>query len=143
MPDVLVAFAALAFTPPLAASGLMVDIVPNFVGLGVGSTTDWMGSADHVVGLVPAARVQLGGNRFAELYGPIGDVNVLDIPNWEFGPMLSFRFGRKDVKDPVVNTLDALCLQIAFGGANPRDLSPAEPGSRSQHQATSPLGRRS
>jgi outer membrane protein len=103
--DVLVAFAALAATPPLAAAGLMVDVVPNFFGLGVGSTTEWMGSADQVVGVVPAARVQLGKHRFAELYGPFGDVNVLDIPNWEFGPMLSYRFGRKDVEDPVVNSL--------------------------------------
>ena len=53
----LVAFAALGATPPLAATGLMVDVVPNFFGLGVGSTTEWMGSADQVVGLVPAGRV--------------------------------------------------------------------------------------
>ncbi len=97
--------AAMSTTPPLAAAGLTVDVIPDFVGLGVGSTTEWMGAKDKVTGVVPAARVQLEGHRFAELYGPFGDVNLLDVPNWEFGPMLSYRFGRKDVEDPVVNSL--------------------------------------
>jgi outer membrane protein len=90
---------------PADASGLSVDIIPNFAGLGIGTTTQWMGSSDRVGGIVPGARVQLSTHRFAELYGAILDANVLDIPNWEFGPMLTYRFGRKDVDDPVVNEL--------------------------------------
>jgi hypothetical protein len=29
------------------------------------------------------------------MYGAILDANVLDIPNWEFGPMLSYRSADK------------------------------------------------
>jgi len=101
----LVVAIAMTATPPLAAAGLTVDVIPDFVGMAVGSTTEWMGAKDRTIGIVPAARMQLEGHRFAELYGPFGDVNLLDVPNWEFGPMLSYRFGRKDVKDPVVNAL--------------------------------------
>ena len=85
--------------------GIQVDVIPNFVGVGVGVTTEWLGSKDQVTGLVPGGRKQLENNRFIELYGPIFDMNVLDHPNWEFGPMVSYRFGRSDVKDPVVNLL--------------------------------------
>ena len=104
---------------PLAATGQTLDTVPNFVGLGVGTTTQWMGAKDRVIGLVPTARLQLPGERFAELYGPIADVNLLNTRNWEFGPMVSYRFGRKDVDDPVVNTLPSIKGGIeagAFGG---------------------------
>jgi MipA family protein len=87
------------------AMGPQVDIIPNYIGVGLGTTTEWMGSKDNVVGIVPGARMQLSGNRFLEVYGATGDINVLDVPNWEFGPMVSYRFGRKDVQDPVVNTL--------------------------------------
>jgi outer membrane protein len=102
-------------TPPLAAAGLTVDVIPNFIGLGIGSTTEWMGAKDRTTGIVPAARVQLEGQRFAELYGPFGDINVLDVPNWEFGPMLSYRFGRKDVEDPVVNSLPSIGAGVEAG----------------------------
>src|SRR5215831_9660325 len=100
---------------PLAAAGLTVDVIPNFVGLGVGATTEWMGARNHVGGIVPAGRVQFQGNRFAELYGPFADVNVLDIPNWEFGPMLSYRIGRKDVDDSVVRLLPEIDNGVEAG----------------------------
>ena len=58
------------------ASGLAVDIIPNFVGLGVGTTTQWMGSSDMVGGIVPGGWVQLSNHRFAEMYGAIIDANV-------------------------------------------------------------------
>ena len=95
----------LSNSAPTWASGLSVDIIPNFVGVGFGVTTQWLGSSDMVAGIVPGGRIQFSTHRFAELYGPMIDANVLDVPNWEFGPMLSYRFGRKDVDDPVVNQL--------------------------------------
>lgn len=110
------AVTAVSVTTPLAAAaGLTVDVVPNFVGLGVGSTTQWMGAREHVTGVVPAERVRRQGNRFAELYGPFADVNLLDVPNWELGPMLSYRFGRKNVDDPVVNMLPPIDGGIEAG----------------------------
>lgn len=92
-------------SPPAWSVGIQVDVIPNFVGVGVGVTTEWLGAKDTITALVPGGRVQLENNRFIELYGPIFDMNVLDHPNWEFGPMVSYRFGRSDVKDPVVNLL--------------------------------------
>lgn len=87
------------------AAGIQVDVIPNFVGAGLGVTTEWLGSRDKVAGIVPGGRVALEKNRFVEVYGPLADMNLLDSPNWEFGPAISFRFGRSDVKDPVVNLL--------------------------------------
>jgi outer membrane protein len=97
------------------AAGLTVDIVPNFIGTAVGSTTEWMGSKDRIVGIVPGGRVKFSTHRFAELYGPIADVNILNVPNWEFGPMISYRFGREDVEDPIVNRLPGISGGLEVG----------------------------
>ena len=91
--------------PAALANGIQVDVIPNFIGAGLGVTTEWMGAKDKVAGIVPGGRVALDNNRFIEVYGPIADMNLLDSPNWELGPMVSFRFGRSDVQDPVVNAL--------------------------------------
>src|SRR5512145_803203 len=88
-----------------SASGMQVDVIPNFIGAGLGSTTEWMGSKDRIWAIVPGGRVQLEKNRFIEVYGPIADMNLIDSPNWELGPIASYRFGRSDVDDPVVNLL--------------------------------------
>ena len=90
---------------PAFPAGIQVDVIPNFVGAGLGSTTEWMGSKERIWAIVPGGRVQLEQNRFIEVYGPIVDVNLIDSPNWEFGPIVSYRFGRSDVEDPVVNLL--------------------------------------
>src|SRR5262245_17813070 len=99
------ALALIAAQAAAAERSVTVDFIPNFLGVSAGSTTEWIGSKDRVAGVAPGGRIQFAGQRFAELYGPTADVNVLDSPNWEFGPLLSYRFGRKDVKDPVVNSL--------------------------------------
>jgi MipA family protein len=90
------------------ANGIQVDVIPNFIGAGLGVTTEWMGAKDKIAGIVPGGRVALDNNRFIEVYGPIADMNLLDSPNWELGPMVSFRFGRSDVQDPVVNALPTI-----------------------------------
>jgi outer membrane protein len=115
----LVVIAAGAVATPLFAAGPTLDVIPNFVGFGIATTTEWMGAKDRVGAAAPAARVELGGHRFAELYGPFADVNLLDVPNWEFGPMVSYRFGRKSVEDPVVQLLPPIGSGFevgAFGG---------------------------
>ncbi len=99
------AFAIALAAPAAWASGIQVDVIPNFVGAGLGSTTEWLGAKDRIWGLVPGARIQLENNRFVEVYGPMADVNLMDHPNWELGPALTYRFGRTDVSDPVVNLL--------------------------------------
>ncbi|HEX6530627.1 MAG TPA: MipA/OmpV family protein, partial [Burkholderiales bacterium] len=89
-----------AFSGSAHASGIQVDVVPNFIGAGLGSTTQYLGGKERVWGIAPGARVKLENNRFLELYGPIADMNVLNSPSWEFGPAVSYRFGRSDVSDP-------------------------------------------
>ena len=122
MLSAIVTAGAIALAPGAAFSaGLTVDVLPDFVGVAVGRTTEWMGSRDSAVGLVPGGRMKFSNHRFVELYGPIADVNVLDVPNWELGPMVSYRFGRKDVEDPVVNRLapiDGGLEAGAFAGYN-------------------------
>jgi outer membrane protein len=98
-------FLLAAFTGSAHASGIQVDVIPNFIGAGLGVTTEWLGAKDKVWGIVPGGRAALEKNRFVEVYGPMADMNLLDSPNWEFGPFVSYRFGRSDVKDPVVNLL--------------------------------------
>jgi MipA family protein len=105
MPFLRVALLLFIFSQRAWGVGIQVDVIPNFVGLGVGVTTEWLGAKDKITALVPGARVQLENHRFIEVYGPVADMNLLAHPNWELGPVLSFRFGRKDVEDPVVNLL--------------------------------------
>ena len=91
--------------PSALAAGIQVDVVPNFVGAGLGSTTEWMGAKDRMWAIAPGGRVALENNRFVEVYGPMADMNVLDSPRWEFGPFAAWRFGRSGVSDPVVGLL--------------------------------------
>ena len=97
-----------ALQTPAGAVGPSIDIFPSFVALGAGVTTEWLGARETVAGVAPAARKQFPRHRFIEVYGALVDANVLDSPNWEFGPMLQYRFGREDVEDEVVNRLPAI-----------------------------------
>jgi len=94
-----------AFAGGAHASGIQVDVIPNFIGAGLGVTTEWLGAKDKAWGIVPGGRTALENNRFVEVYGPMADMNLLNSPNWEFGPFVSYRFGRTEVKDPVINLL--------------------------------------
>ena len=101
-----VAAAVAAVSAPAAgAAGIQVDVVPNFVGAGLGSTTEYLGGKERVWGIAPGARVALEKNRFVEVYGPLADMNLLDSPSWEFGPAISYRFGRSDVSDAAISAL--------------------------------------
>ena len=91
-----------------AQQRIQVDIIPSFVGAGAGVTTEWMGAKETVTGIAPSGRVALEDNRFIEVYGPFADMNLLASSNWEFGPVLMYRFGRSDVSDPVVTLLPAV-----------------------------------
>ena len=75
----------------------------NFFGGGVGAYPDYFGSSDYDVGAAPFGRFSLGGSRFVRLLGNEVRVNLLDNRNWQLGPAALWRFGRKDVENPVVN----------------------------------------
>lgn len=91
--------------PAQAEQIIPADLFPNLAGVGVGFTPEFSGAKDNIVGLAPGLRYQLSGHRYLEWWGPVADVNLIDSPSWQAGPMLNYRFGRSDVKDPVVNSM--------------------------------------
>jgi len=111
----LVLAAALVLPGVAGASGISVDILPNFVGLGVGATTEWSGSRDSMVGVVPAARVQWDNKRYVEWYALYAGVNLIDSGGWEFGPAGMYRLGRKDVADEIVKKLPEISSAFDLG----------------------------
>lgn len=93
-----------------------VDLFPNLIGIGVGFTPEFSGANDDIVGVAPGLRYQLDGHRYIEWWGPVADVNLIDSPNWQAGPILSYRFGRSDVEDPVVDSLTDIDGTVEGGG---------------------------
>src|SRR5690349_5363484 len=82
-----------------ASAQLTLDVFPNFVGGGIGATTQYSGADEYIGGLLPGGRYQFrDSNRFIEWYGPMGDMNLLDSPTWQLGPALGLRLGRSNVK---------------------------------------------
>jgi outer membrane protein len=101
---------------PGAMSSPTIDFLPNLVGVGLGITPQFSGSRDNAFGAVPGVRLKIGdGNRFFEWYGPVGDINLIDSPNWQFGPALGLRLGRSDVDDAVVQKLPEIDTTIEGG----------------------------
>lgn len=98
------------------AMGPMLDAFPNFVGGGLGVTSDYSGSDDMMLGALPGARYQFeNSNRFAEWYGPSGDINLLDSPAWQLGPALGLRMGRSSVDDVVVAKMPEIGITVEAG----------------------------
>lgn len=92
------------------------DVFPNFIGGGLGVTSDYSGSDDYFVGAVPAARYQFtDSERYLEWYGPAGDINLVDSATWQFGPALGLRFGRSNVDDVVVQRLPDIGMTVEGG----------------------------
>jgi outer membrane protein len=88
---------------------------PNFIGLGVGAYPDYFGSSDYNVGAAPIGRLSLGGARFVRLMANEIRVNVLDHPDWQFGPVGLWRFGREDVDNAVVDRVHQIDDSISLG----------------------------
>ena len=55
MPFFRVALLFFIFSQRAWSVGIQVDVIPNFVGVGVGVTTEWLGSKDTITALVPGA----------------------------------------------------------------------------------------
>ncbi len=102
--------------PASAQTGPVIDFIPNYVGLGLGSTTRYTGADERIVGLAPAARYQFGDSgRYIQLTGPELSLNVLSNGHWQFGPALNLRFGRKNVDDAVVSRLPEIDTTVEAG----------------------------
>lgn len=82
--------------------------MPNFVGVGAGVTPDFHGSSDDLFGAIPGARVTLEDNRYVEWFGTYAGMKVNSHENFEYGPAVIFKLGRKDVDNHQVDQLDEI-----------------------------------
>jgi outer membrane protein len=102
---------ALAQEPPIIAPGL-----PNYVGVGVGFTPDYLGANEFFYGGLPFARYQFEpSERYVSLLGTFADFNVINHPIIRFGPTVQYRFGRSNVKDNAVDELSSVDATIEAG----------------------------
>jgi len=90
-----------SFTVSFAQEGpIVIENVPNVVGVAVGMLPDYVGSDDYTFGVAPFARFTLPNSEryfmlnVTELY-----FNVVNHPRIRFGPVLNYRFGRDDDVD--------------------------------------------
>lgn len=92
-------------TPSLAAEIDIPTLLPNLVGIGVGTTTEYSGAKDTVILPAPGLRYVTSSGYLLEWYGPYGQLNLMNGPGWQFGPVLNVKMARKDVSDPVVKRI--------------------------------------
>ena len=104
--------------PGVQAEDLMIPLElpePNFFGIGVGAYPDYFGSSDYKAGAAPFGRLSLGGSRFVRLMVNEIRLNLVDHPNWQFGPVGLWRFGRDDVDNPVVDRVHHIDSSFSLG----------------------------
>ncbi len=101
-------------------SAIEIPGVDNFVAAAVGIVPDYLGSDDYTIGAAPAAVIKFGdSDRYIRLLVTDINVNLIDSPNWSFGPALNYRLGRSDVDDSAVDNMrdiDGTFEVGAFGG---------------------------
>jgi outer membrane scaffolding protein for murein synthesis (MipA/OmpV family) len=90
--------------------------MPNFLGVAVGVSPEYSGSRNEEVGVAPAGRVSLGGERFVALTGSFLEMNLLDNRMIQAGPVLNYRFGRSGAEDRQVRGLGDLDSGVELGG---------------------------
>ena len=112
----LAALAALLGPAPALAQPSFADLMPNFLGVGVGVSPDYNGSRHEEWGAAPVGRVSLGGERFVALTGPFLELNLLDNQTIQAGPVAFYRFGRSGVEDRQVRALGDLESGVELGG---------------------------
>lgn len=110
------ALLAAGLSAPALAQPSLNDILPNFVGAGVGVLPEHAGADRATWGVAPAARVALGGERFLMLSGPAAEINLLDHPFLQAGPVAIYRPGRSGAGDRAVRALGDLDPAFELGG---------------------------
>jgi outer membrane protein len=115
--------AAVALAAPSKAQDavpIITPTMPNYVGFGLGVTTDYIGADDYYFGGLPIARYQFKESyRYASLVGTFVDLNLIDHPIIRFGPTAQLRFGRSNVSNRAVRQLPSISKTIeagVFGG---------------------------
>jgi len=106
------ALAGTAHASPIDLPGA----IPNMVGIGVGSTTEYAGGNERMLGVLPGLRYTTESGRLLEWYGPYAQFNFGGLTGWQYGPAVSLRLGRKDVDDPVVAQVHEIDTTVEAGG---------------------------
>lgn len=102
-----------------SARGSPVDLsnsLPNFFGAGIGSTTEYAGGKDRMVGVVPGVRYVTDGGHLFEWYGTYAQYNFGSLTGFQWGPALALRLGRRNVDDPVVSQIHHVATTLEGGG---------------------------
>ncbi|MGN5476031.1 MipA/OmpV family protein [Cupriavidus basilensis] len=87
------------------------------VGLGVGSTTEFAGGKDRMIGVSARRALQRRpGGRLLEWYGPYAQFNFGGLTGFQWGPAVSLRLGRSGVDDPVVSRIHEIDTTVEAGG---------------------------
>jgi outer membrane protein len=90
--------------------------VDNFVAAFVGVVPDYLGSDDYTIGIAPAGVIRFGDtDRYVRLLVTDINVNLIDSPNWSFGPSINYRLGRSDVEDNAVDRMRNIDGTIEVG----------------------------
>jgi len=98
-------------------SPIVIEDVPNIVGIGVAMLPDYEGSDDYKGGGAPFFRLTYPkSNYYATLLATELYVNILDHPWLRLGPCANYRFGRKDVDDKVVDKMKDIDGAFEVGG---------------------------
>ncbi len=106
-------------TAVLQANASPLDLpgtIPNMVGAGIGSTTEYAGGNERMIGVLPGLRYTTESGRLLEWYGPYAQFNFGGLTGFQFGPAVSLRLGRKNVDDAVVAQIHEIDTTAEAGG---------------------------
>lgn len=114
----MLAVLALVAASPAAAQLIAVpDTMPDFVGVGVGSTTSYSGARQRSVVGAPGARYAFkDSGPTIEWAGPGAQLDLGPGGDWHYGPALNLRFGRSRVDDVQVRRLPDVDATVELGG---------------------------
>jgi MipA family protein len=111
---------------------IITPTMPNYVGFGLGVTTEYLGADEYYFGGLPLARYQFGDSfRYASLVGTFVDLNLINHPIFRFGPTAQLRLGRSNVSDRAVRRLPSISKTVeagVFGGLE--FVDPGDPRKR-------------
>ena len=98
-------------------SPFVIDNVPNVIGVGGGMFPDYIGSDDYTAGAAPFFRWTFAGQeRYLQFLVTELSLNLVNHPNFAFGPVLNYRFGRDDsIDDKVVKKMEEIDGTVEVG----------------------------
>lgn len=102
-----------------AANVMAPTLAPPHVdmaGVGIGFYPQFIGSKEMYFGGAPLVRVHFDGDRYIQILINELRVDLLDDPNWSFGPLGLLRFGRYDVDNTVVDRMRDIPNTVELGG---------------------------